>query len=117
MHRTRNPANQVFPWRAGSNPVLSLNQVKKLVILAITSFYYSSARHSHGIKIIKSNLGNYSLLFQNFNWFYSLLNTLCISNVSQTNRDLICIFYIWECFHRSVGKCNVNIASAKYIFS
>ena len=30
MHRTRNPANQVFPWRAGSNPVLSLNMLKRV---------------------------------------------------------------------------------------
>ena len=33
MHRTRNPANQVFPWRAGSNPVLSLYIALKLDIL------------------------------------------------------------------------------------
>ncbi len=45
MHRTRNPANQVFPWRAGSNPVLSLNYVKKLVISNITGFYYAFARY------------------------------------------------------------------------
>ena len=42
-----------IPWRAGSNPVLSLNMFKKLVISTITSFFITFARQTHGKKEIK----------------------------------------------------------------